>query len=98
MKVSDLPTPCDLACNPERACLEMLDLALEMTVRALIAAYPQLASDEILYWCLDRSPASALAKAIVSQAQSLSREINRYAGQLAADLSEAKKEDDDFPF
>lgn len=91
------PNPFDLAENPELAVLAVLDTALHLAVRALVAAHPQLETDETPYWCRDRSPAFILADSIASRAHALSKEIQHYTACLLPDPPPSKH-DDDIPF
>ncbi len=45
MNHDELPTPQEMAENPELTALAALDLALELAVRALLAARPELCED-----------------------------------------------------
>jgi hypothetical protein len=92
------PLPFDLAENPELAVLAVLDTALHLTVRALVAAHPQLQADEVPYWCLDRSPPFILADSIVSHAQALSEQVAQYRILLLPPDPPAPHHDEDLPF
>ncbi len=94
---SDWPTPSDLDGNPELAVLAVLDAALHLSVRALVAAHPQLEADEVPYWRLDRSPPFTLASSIVSLALVLSEQIDQYTALLLPEPPDAQQEDD-IPF
>lgn len=78
MNSSEWPLPFDLAENPELAVLAVLDTALHLAVRALVAAHPQLEADDVPYWCRDRSPAFILADSITAHAQALSEQVEQY--------------------
>jgi len=92
------PLPFDLAENPELAVLAVLDTALHLAVRALVAAHPQLQADEVPYWCLDRSPPFILADSIVSHAQALSEKLEQYRILLLPLELPALHQDEDLPF
>lgn len=69
----DLPTPPEIARNPEIAALAILDCALELAARALLAAHPELDGD--------RGPLSAPARSALSaleRAWKLRRHLARY--------------------
>lgn len=92
------PLPFDLAENPELAVLAVLDSALHLTVRALVAAHPQLQADEVPYWRLDRSPLFILADSIVSHAQTLSEKLEQYRILLLPLDPPAPHHNEDLPF
>jgi hypothetical protein len=97
MSFPELPTPPDIALRPELASLALLEAALEITVRALIATYPQLQDDEV--WRLDRTQLCKTAGSIVMLADSLTQEIRSYsAAPPTADPSGPSDPDDDIPF
>lgn len=81
--ISDWPTPFDLIENPELAALTLLDTALQISVRVLVAAYPQLIDQDIPYWRVDHSEAFITARSIVSRAHSLSDQISLYRNQMS---------------
>jgi len=91
MKPYGLPTPYDLIRSPELAIMTLLDQALHIAVRALIATYPQLDSDEVPYWCRDSSRAFSLASSIISRAQSLSKKVQQYQTLLPPDPPDAQQ-------
>lgn len=98
MNNSEWPLPFDLAENPELAVLAVLDTALHLAVRALVAAHPQLEADNVPYWRLDRSPAFSLANSIVSHAQALSEQVELYRALLLTPNPPAPHQNDDIPF
>lgn len=97
MNHAEWPMPWDLDGNPELAVLIVLETALHISIRALIAAHPQLAADEIPYWRVDRSPPFTVASALVLHAQDLAEEIQRYRSLLLPDPPNAPQVDD-LPF
>jgi len=98
MNSKEWPLPFDLAENPELAVLVVLDTALHLAVRALVAAHPQLETDDVPYWCLDQSPAFILADSIVSHAQALSEQVQQYRAFMLPSDPPAPHQDDDIPF
>ena len=99
MKPSNWPTPYDLARSPELAILAVLDDALHMTVRALVASHPQLDSDEVPSWRVDRSRPFLLAHAIISRAQSLSAQVQQYQALLPPNPPDVPPDEhQDIPF
>jgi hypothetical protein len=71
------PTPQELARWPELAVLAWLHYGLDLTVRALVAAYPELDDPERPHW-LPRSPAAPAAQCVLTHADALSRAVTRY--------------------
>lgn len=96
MNNSEWPDPFDLTENPELAVLAVLDTALHLAVRALVAAHPQLEADDAPYWRRDRSPAFLRADSIASHAHALADEIQRYRAGLLPPAP--PHQDDDIPF
>jgi hypothetical protein len=78
MRSAPWPTPPDLAENPELAVLALLDAALDLTVSALLALYPELADPERPYWIDAPSAARDRAATIASRAHSLREALARY--------------------
>ena len=98
MNHSDWPTPCDLDANPELAVLTVLDTALHLSIRALVAAHPQLQADEVPFWSLDRSRPFTLAGSIASLAQTLSEQVDLYRASLLPPDPPRAHQKDDIPF
>lgn len=98
MNSDEWPLPFDLAENPELAVLAVLDTALHLAVRALVAAHPQLEANDVPYWCLDRSRAFILADSVVSHALALAEQVEQYRASLLPPDSPAPHHDEDLPF
>jgi hypothetical protein len=88
-----LPSPYDLAEAPVLAIIAVLELTLEMTVRALFAEHPDLCDQEKPYW-IPTTPVTRAAKAIVYAIDSLGRKLARYRSLLPLE-PEFKKADDE---
>jgi hypothetical protein len=98
MRSAPWPTAPELAEHPELAVLALLDAALDLTVSALLALYPELADPERPYWidapCAARDRAATLA----SRAHSLREALAGYRRILPPatdDLPEPSRPDDD---
>jgi hypothetical protein len=59
MNHDSLPTPREIAENPERTALAALDLILDLAIRALLAARPEL--------CEDQFPRSSIQEALLAE-------------------------------
>lgn len=81
---TELPCPVQLADAPELAALHVLEAALAVTERALLAAYPEL--EDAL--CLERparlSAEACLADAVIVHVTGLETALFRYRLQLRA--------------
>jgi len=97
MNHADLPTPNDLVNCPELAILAVLETALHLSVRALVAPHPQLQSQDAPYWCRDRSRAFIIAGSIVELALALSEQVERYRALLPPDPPGPQLLEDDIP-
>jgi len=94
---ADLPRPQELALWPELAVLVLLQHGLDMTVRALVAAHPELDCPERPHWILT-SPAATAAQSILSHADFLSRALARYRLTLPREPNHPPPLHDDCPF
>jgi hypothetical protein len=90
------PTPDELVTTPELGLMAAFEASLELTVRALIAAHPELDDPERPLWCVELGPTCCLAKRFVPLALELADIIFAYR---RAALDEARHlVDDDLPF
>lgn len=87
-----LPTPPQLERDPELAILAVLHTTLQVAVYALVAAYPQLATD----YPLPSDRDFHVASKILSLAYQLRRAISEY--RRALDDAHATPTDDDATF
>ena len=58
----NLPTPHQLSESPELGVLALLDLALDLVVRELVAVHPLLVADDPPYWRRDDTPPCHVAQ------------------------------------
>jgi len=72
------PTPIEIADVPELAILAALEDILDLALRALLAAHPQLGDPDCPYWAQDPSPAHAAADRILAAAVPLARALDTY--------------------
>lgn len=83
-----------LAQAPELAALALLDAALELSVRALLAEHPTLELDEPRLEPLSLRCAQRVLTAVYP----LQRAVHRYREVVIAATRVTTKEDDDLPF
>lgn len=86
------PTVPNLVLAPELATIALLELALDVTVTALLAQHPTLIDDYAM--TRDRDPVVSLAAAICRRAVSLEDTLERYA-RAVRDAATAPAADDD---
>lgn len=73
-----IPTPDELADNPELALLHALDDLLELVSRVLVAAHPELADPDAPYWVREASKTTHHANYIVATTHRLQQRIRAY--------------------
>lgn len=66
-KIDRTPTPEDLVDAPELAILAALERTLDLVVRALVSAHPELADPERPYWLRQASRMPSAAETLVDQ-------------------------------
>lgn len=79
----NLPTPDELADAPELAIVAALDHLLELTLRALVSAHPQLGDTECPFWARHTDPASQAAERILAAARPLAAALQAYPPVVA---------------
>jgi hypothetical protein len=77
-KIDRTPTPDDLAHAPELAILAALDQTLDLVVRALLCAHPELADPERPYWLREVSPGATAAETLVDQTADIKQALIAY--------------------
>jgi hypothetical protein len=92
-----LPTPPELLLAPELALIALLDHALLLTIRTLIAAHPQLCNHENPYW-IPKTPSTITAQAILSTVYSLQQCLDDYRHQLHLEFNPTTTDHDPYPF
>ena len=77
-KIDRTPTPDDLADAPELAILAALDWTLDLVVRALVCAHPEIADPERPYWLRQASPVATAAETLVEQMAGMEQALFAY--------------------
>ena len=77
-KTDPMPTPDDLAHAPELAILAALESTLDLVVRALVCAHPELADPERPYWLRQASRVTAAAETVVDQSADMKQVLIAY--------------------
>ena len=77
-KIDAMPTPNDLVDAPELAILAVLDWTLDLVVRALVCAHPEIADPERPYWLRQASPVAAAAETLVEQVAGMEQALIAY--------------------
>ena len=83
-----------LAQAPELAALALLDVALELSVRALLAEHPTLELKEPRL----EAPSLRRAQRVLTTVYPLQRAVHRYRETVVAATQATTKEDDGLPF
>jgi len=94
-----LPTPRQIARDPEVAICRGVELHCELALRSLIAAHPELDADEIVYWAGEPSETHRAARDIVALTIKLQAAIEVYFRALDIEhQARAADFDDELPF
>jgi hypothetical protein len=94
-----MPTPDDLVDAPELAILAALDWTLDLVVRALVCAYPELTDPERPYWLRKTSRTVTAAETLVDQTADMEQAIIAYREAVEIQRQEqASRIPDDLPF
>ena len=72
------PTPDDLVDAPELAILAALESTLELVVRALVCAHPELADPERPFWLRRQSRTTIAAETLADQAADMKQAVTDY--------------------
>lgn len=96
-----IPTPPQLDHHPEDGVLALLDGALLLAVRSLVAAHPDIDDPDRPYWAAVRSPASRSARQAINRAYALIGSLADY--RTMRDVEDDVEDDveideDDIPF
>ena len=90
------PTPAEIADAPELAILAALSDTLDLALRALVAAHPQLGDPDCPAWIRQAGPDSVAADVILTAATHLSDALDAYRRVLS--LRRDSDPDTDLPF
>jgi hypothetical protein len=91
-----IPTPQHLDEHPEDGVLALIDEALLLAVRSLVAVHPDIDDPERPYGARAPSPASRSARQVISRAYALIGSLADYRTTRAAEDDEPTE--DDIPF
>jgi hypothetical protein len=98
-KNNGMPTPDDLDDAPELAILAALDWTLDLVVRALVCAYPELTDPERPYWLCQASRRTTAAQTLVDQAADMKQAITAYREAVEIQRQDrASEHPHDLPF
>jgi hypothetical protein len=98
-KTDRMPTPDNLVEAPELAILAALESTLELVVRALICAHPELADPERPYWLRHASRMATAAENVVDQSADMKQALIAYREAVEIRRQdEASEHPDDLPF
>jgi len=93
-----IPTPDELADNPELALLHALDDILELVPRVLVAAHPELADPDTPYWVREASKTTHHANHIVATTHRLQQRIRAYRDAIMIVREQRVESDPEIPF
>ena len=93
-----IPTPDELADNPELALLHALDAILDLVPRALVATHPELADPDAPFWVREASEPACLANPIVMDAHRLQQHIRAYRTAITLARDQRFENDPEIPF
>jgi hypothetical protein len=96
-KIDRTPTPDDLARAPELAILAALDRTLDLVVRALVCAHPELADPERPYWLRQASPVATPAETLVDQTADMKQALIAYREAVEVERRDNASEHPDDP-
>jgi len=82
-----LPSPHEIGMNPELALLHLLLEAIEMTIRSLYGAYPELEQTESLAW-FSLTPATCVAQLLIKQLTLTADLLPEYRAALMSEWSQ----------
>ena len=91
-----IPTPPQLDEHPEDGVLALIDGALLLAVRSLVAVHPDIDDPERPYWAPAPSPTSRSARQVINRAYALIGSLADY--RTIRDDEDAEPTEDDIPF
>ncbi len=98
-KSDRMPTPDDLVDAPELAILAALDRTLDLAVRALVCAHPELADPERPYWLRHASRLTTAANTLADQTADMKQALTDYCEAVEIRRQDqASRIPDDLPF
>ena len=93
-----IPTPDELADNPEFALLHALEDILDLVPRVLVAAHPELADPGAPFWVREASKTTRYANDIVGDAHRLQQYIRAYRDAITLARDQCVESDPETPF
>jgi len=93
-----IPTPHQLADNPELALLHALDDILDLVPRVLVAALPELSDPDAPFWVREASNTTRYANHIVVDAHRLQQHIRAYRAAVPIAREQRFDRDPEIPF
>lgn len=93
-----LPTPDEIAHAPELVALHALEEILELTLRALVAAHPELTDAEAPFWAREASRATRKAEHVVAIAHRLQQHLRAYRTAIPPAPDQRLETDPEAPF
>ena len=96
--LQNTPTPAELTDAPELAILHALNEILDLALRALIAAHPQLGNPDTPFWARETSRATGHANDILATAHRLRHHIRAYRTAITLARHHSLAGDPDIPF
>lgn len=92
----NVPTPRQINECSELGVLALLEFALDLAARQLIATHPHLDAEEIPYWLLEPSPSGYAARLILPKLSELRDSLDEY--RRVAEREQCTPGLDDLPF
>jgi len=93
-----IPTPDEIAQDPELALLHALDQILNLVPRVLVAAHPELADPDAPFWVREASTTTRHANHIVLDAHRLHQHIRAYRTAITMAREQRLESDPETPF
>ena len=93
-----IPTPDELADNPELALLHALDEILDLVPRVLVATHPELADSDAPFWVREASELTPLANPIVMGTHRLQQHLRAYRAAITRARDQRVESDPEIPF
>ena len=93
-----IPTPDEIADAPELAILHALDEILDLALRVLVAAHPELGDPDAPFWARETSRSARKADDIVATAHRLQRHIRAYRMEITRARDQRLEADPEIPF
>ena len=88
------PSTRQLHACPELGVLALLEFALDLATRELVASHPQLDGDETPYWILDSSPSGHAARLMLPRIHRLLDALDQYRRLATREQSSEPLDDD----